>query len=301
MAIFKSIDKPSIKIKGSKGAINYVAKKAEITKGINCSDEREQAFKDFQETKEFYRKLDGRQFKHFVLSFEEGVGTPEIAIKMGEDIAKELFKDYEVYLGVHTDTDNLHCHFIVNSVSLKTGNKYRHSKYEYGQYKEKVNEIGLKYGIEPTLEKEKEIGKIKIQSKEKRKAIENHFTGKEKSDIVNTYFILTNVLEKQRIKSIDEFKNKMDQEGIIVEWQPQRKNITFEVKEEYANSKKRKFRLSNLEKTFSDTRLTKENLLNVFEHNLELEKREKQKELKKQQSLKRRVKEIDRDDFDLGF
>ncbi|MGL4612578.1 MAG: relaxase/mobilization nuclease domain-containing protein [Cetobacterium sp.] len=300
MAIFKSIDNPSTKIGGSKKAIDYIAKKAEITKGFNCSDDREQAYKDFQETKEFYGKMDGRQFKHFILSFEEGRGTPEIAINMGEDIAKTLFKDYEVFLAVHTDTENTHCHLLVNSVNLNTGNKYRHSKYEYEIYKEKVVEIGLNYGIEPTQEKEKEIGEVRTDSKEKRKAIENHFNDVQKSDIVNTYMILTNVLENEKIKSIDEFKNKMDKEGIIVDWEPQKKNITFEIKPEFANSKKRKFRLSNLNKTFSDERLTKENLENGFEITKQLEQ-EKQKEIQHQQKIEKQRKIRDRDDFDLGF
>lgn len=61
--------------------------------------------------------------------------------------------------------------------------------------------------------------------------------------IVNTYTILTKILKNKKIKSIDEFKGKMDKERIIVEWQPQRKHITLEVKEEFASSQKRKFRV----------------------------------------------------------
>lgn len=304
MAIFKAIDNPSTSKDGAKGAINYVANKAEITKGINCSDEKEQAFKDFQETKEFYEKLEGRQFKHFVLSFDKEMKSPELAINMGEDVAKNLFKDYEVFLAVHTDTKNIHCHMIVNSVNINSGEKYRHNKYEYEGYKEKVNEIGLTYGIERTEEKEKEIGELRTPSKAKMNVIKNHFKGAENSDILNTYFILTNVLEKEKIKSIDEFKEKMYKEGIIVDWEPQKKNITFEVKEEFANSKKRKFRLSNLEKTFSDPRLTKENLENGFEYTKEMEKeREKevqrQKEIQKQREIQREIQRERDDDLSL--
>lgn len=63
----------------------------------------------------------------------------------------------------------------------------------------------------------------------------------------------------------------MDKERIIVDWQPQRKHITLEVKEEFASSKKIKFRLSNLNKMFNDPRLTKENLEFRFEYTKQIE------------------------------
>lgn len=299
MAIFKAIANPSTQSGGTKSAIGYVGKKSELTLGLNCSDDYKIAIKEFEETKENFEKLEGRQFKHYVLSFESHFNSPEKALDISKKFSEEAFDEHEVFLAVHTDTDNIHCHMIVNSVSFVTGKKYNQNKKDLENYKELINEIGLEYGIEITKKTEKEIGEIDSNSKEKIKAIENHFSGVQRSDIVNTYDVLTNVLENGSVKSIDDFKSKMDKEGIIVDWEPQKKNITLEVKEEFANSKKRKFRLSNLNKTFNDPRLTKENLETCFEFtkNLEQEKKEIEKQRQKEIEKKQR-KSID---YDIGY
>lgn len=301
MGIFKSIDNPSSKIGGSKSALDYVGKKAELTKGINCSDDYKQAYKDFQETKELYNKIGGRQFKHFVLSFEGSTNNSEQVLELGEKVATHLFKDHEVFLAVHTDTDNYHCHMVVNSVNLMTGYKYRHSKFELENYKEVINELGKEYDFSLTKNTElvqeqtsNEIGDIYAPNTKKLNAINRHFNNKKESDIVNTYSIVLKVLSENKIKSVDEFGEKLKEQGITLDWQEQRKNVTFEIDEKYANSKKRKFRLSNLEKTFSDPRLKKESLNLYFEKNLELEI-EKLKELEIKKSLEiTKAKEIEK-------
>ena len=301
MAIFKAVKSPSKKTGGARGLLNYVGEKAEKTLGINCSDDYKQAYKEFEETKEQFDKKTGRQYKHYVLSFEEEFTDKERVLELSKEFSEKAFENHEVFLAVHTDTNNLHCHIVVNSVNMETGKKHNQKLKDLYKYKELIDELGKEYEIEITKKSEKQIGDITTNTQAKRKAIENHSLEKP-SDIVNTYLIVTKVLEKENIKSIEDFKEKLDKEGIILDWQPQRKNVTFEIKEEYASSKKRKFRLSNLEKTFNDTRLTKENLEKGFEYNKELDQ-EKQKELEKQreQEMKRKIYEKSRDDFDLGF
>lgn len=301
MAIFKAIANPSTKRGGAKSALDYVGKKSDLTLGLNCSNDYEIAFQEFEETKEQFNKLDGRQYKHYVLSFEKDFNDSELALEMSKTFCEKAFEEHEVFLAVHDDKENLHCHMVVNSVNFVNGKKHTQSMKDLDKYKEFINEIGLEHGIEITRKIGKEIGEVTTDTKEKRRAIENHFNGEKRSDIVNTYIILTKVLENEKIKSIDEFKEKMDKEGIIVDWQPQRKHITLEVKEEFASSKKRKFRLSNLNKTFNDPRLTKENLEFGFEYTKQVEQ-EKQKEKERQQEIqKRRERQRERDDFDLGF
>lgn len=301
MAVFKAIANPSTKKGGAKSALDYVGKKSDLTLGLNCSNDYEIAFQEFEETKEQFNKLDGRQYKHYILSFEKDFNDSELALEMSKTFCEKAFEEHEVFLAVHDDKDNLHCHMVVNSVSFVNGKKHNQSMKDLDKYKEFINEIGLEYGIEITKKIGKEIGEVTTDTKEKRRAIKNHFNGEKRSDIVNTYIILTKVLENEKIKSIDEFKGKMDEEGIIVDWQPQRKHITLEVKEEFVSSQKRKFRLSNLNKTFNDPRLTKENLEFGFEYTKSIEK-EKQKEEERQQEIqKRRERQRERDDFDLGF
>ncbi|MBC2857241.1 relaxase/mobilization nuclease domain-containing protein [Cetobacterium sp. 2A] len=301
MGIFKSIDNPSTRKGGSKSALDYVGKKAELTKGINCSDDYIEAYKDFQETKELYNKLGGRQFKHFVLSFGEETKSNEIALEMSEKIASKIFNGHEVFLAVHSDTDNLHCHMVVNSVNVMTGYKYSHSKQELENYKEVINEIGKDYNFVLTKNQElvseiqnTTVGDIKIYNKSKLKSVENHFSGKKESDLVNTYSIVIKVLEENRIKSIKEFGSKLLEQGIKLDWQEQRKNITFELDTKYSQSKKNKFRLSNLSKSFSDPKLTKENLELIFEKNLYQEQIKEAERIKKQELIKIKSKARDK-------
>lgn len=91
MAIIKSVAKASKSKTGAKAVLDYVAKKAEFTYGINCSEDYKLANKEFQETKEFYNKLEGRQYKHIVQSFKEGEVDKEQALKIGIEFCKKSF------------------------------------------------------------------------------------------------------------------------------------------------------------------------------------------------------------------
>lgn len=72
MPIFKAIKRPG---KNIKTVVNYAAKDYIKEKdetlfyGINCADSPAIAAYQMQKTKELYGKTDGRQYKHYVLSF----------------------------------------------------------------------------------------------------------------------------------------------------------------------------------------------------------------------------------------
>lgn len=74
--------------------------------------------------RDYYMKDSGRMLEHFILSFDvkEEIG-PNGAFSIGYDVCA-LFPDYQLVFGVHTDTDNLHIHWAMNTVNLRTGNKF---------------------------------------------------------------------------------------------------------------------------------------------------------------------------------
>ena len=123
MAIIKSVAKASKSKTGAKALLDYVAKKAEFTYGINCSEDYKLANKEFQETKEFYNKLEGRQYKHIVQSFKEGEVDKEQALKIGVEFCKKAFPKYEVFIATHTDKNHIHNHIVINSVNYENGKK----------------------------------------------------------------------------------------------------------------------------------------------------------------------------------
>lgn len=299
MAIFSGIVKSSCVIGGAKGVLNYVAKKADKTLGINCSDDYKQALGDFQDTKRYYNKLNGRQYKHYVLSFDKKDNIPQDKIlEIAAKIAMTNFKGHEVFLALHTDTNNPHCHMVVNSVNFQNGYKFQQSSKDLKNTKENINILGKEYGFELT-KKDKQIGEIRANSKEKLKTLEKDFLGKGKSDLLTTYKILNNVLKTNDIQSSKELGEKLKENGVNLTWEETRKNVTLELDQNISSSKKNKFRLSNLEKTFSDPRLEKDFLEKIFEKNRELEiSRKLLEQQKSREAEQKRMKERERGGYE---
>lgn len=91
-----------------------------LVSGFNCSTYT--AYLEMMTTKQQYRKTDKQQFFQFVQSFPEDANlTPREVHQIGLEFAARQFPDYEVLIATHCDTDNLHNHLLVNSVSFKTG------------------------------------------------------------------------------------------------------------------------------------------------------------------------------------
>ena len=91
--------------------------------GINCPKQR--AYQCMMATKRRYGKLGGNVAYHGYQSFMSGEVTPEEAHRIGVETAKQMWGgDYEIVVTTHLNTDNIHNHFVVNSVSFKTGRKF---------------------------------------------------------------------------------------------------------------------------------------------------------------------------------
>ena len=266
MAILKGIGKPSCKAKASKDVLDYVGNKATLTEGLFCSSDYKEAYHDFQNTKEFYDKENGRQFLHYVQSFKEGEVTGEQALELTRKFCEETFKENEVFLAVHTDTKNIHCHIVVNSVSFENGYKFQCSKKDLENWKERSNLINKEHGLEIPY-KSKEEGKIIVWEKNKYKAMKNIIEKGDIPDNVNLVRELQNVMKKSESK--EEFIDTLEKKGYSVKWQENNKNITFTVPKELLKGKKNKFRLSTLAKDFNQENFSKEGLENEFKRNRE--------------------------------
>ena len=74
------------------------------------------------------QKTDGRQYKHYVQSFENDSIEPKMAHEIAREWAEKNFKGYEVLFATHCDKGHIHTHFIVNSVSFEDGRKFSRVK-----------------------------------------------------------------------------------------------------------------------------------------------------------------------------
>lgn len=110
-------------------ALRYVEndKKTDQTmyvSSINCPKQR--AYEYMMATKRRYGKLGGNVAYHGYQSFVSGEVTPEEAHQIGLETARRMWgKDYEIVVTTHLNTDNLHNHIVVNSVSFRTGRNLR--------------------------------------------------------------------------------------------------------------------------------------------------------------------------------
>ena len=137
--------------------VNYVkdGKKTEqelFCQGINCnpSTAREQ----FVTVKEQFDKPDGIQAYHGYRSFKETDITPELAQHIGMEFANSVWgKRHQVLVTTHLNTEHLHCHFVINSVSFVDGKRCRETSW-FKFYKE-ADRICEKYGISTIKEPER--------------------------------------------------------------------------------------------------------------------------------------------------
>ena len=101
--------------------------------GINCLPET--AYEEMVATKNRFNK--GKEQilgYHVIQSFKAGEVNPELAHELGLEFVNEVCgKDFEVIIATHVNTENIHNHIVINSVSLKTGKKYYdyHSSRDY--------------------------------------------------------------------------------------------------------------------------------------------------------------------------
>ena len=76
-------------------------------------------------TKKQFGKMGGNVAYHGYQSFKPGEVTSEEAHKIGMETARKMWgDDYQIVVTTHLNTDSLHNHFVINSVSFKTGRKF---------------------------------------------------------------------------------------------------------------------------------------------------------------------------------
>ena len=138
-------------------ALNYAinpGKTEELfyTTGINC--EVETATKKMLETKNKFNKKKGIQGFHAVQSFKRGELDAKTAHEIGVSLAEEMWGDrFEVVVSTHLNTDNLHNHFVINSVSFKDGKKYYSNLTNTALLRKTSDELCEEYGLSVLQEK----------------------------------------------------------------------------------------------------------------------------------------------------
>ena len=172
---------------------NYKNEKVCYVSSLNCSEYN--PYEDMKFTKEQYGKTDGILAFHGYQSFKENEVTADIAHEIGVKFAEEMFGDYEVVVSTHQNTNHIHNHFILNSVSFKTGKKYNNNRTNLTKLRQISDSLCAEYGLSVLDE---DIG---YKSTYNHKVLDNDYykTLKEDLDNVISYSVtLKQLFERMR-------------------------------------------------------------------------------------------------------
>ena len=207
------------------GVLRYVQQEEKTTwedrrlvSGWNCT--AQSVCSEMQLTKERFHKTDGRQYYHFVQSFAETDDlTPQEAHAIALELAQREFPNFEVLVATHIDTDRLHSHLIVNSVSFQDGGKLHQSAADLQDHRLASDEICAAHGLEILPPPEKQAKQKRMGTREYRSAAKGQ----------SWKFRLMNTIDQcmRYAETREEFISLMESEGYQVRWTEGRKNITY--------------------------------------------------------------------------
>ena len=207
---------------------------------LNCSSKN--TYKDFENMRRAFDQDKGVIAHHYYQSFQKDDNvTPEQAHKIGVELAKKMFPNYQVVVSTHIDREHLHNHIIVNSCNIVTGQKWHSNKKSLAEIRKESDKLCLANGL----------GVITKESKFKGIDRTTYQLGlKGKSWKIN----LVRDLEKavECCKSKEEFISFMEKKDNTVRYTDSHITLT-------KNGEKKGIRVDTLAKTFGD-KFTKENL-----------------------------------------
>ena len=196
------------------------------TTGINC--EIEDVVKQMQFVKIFYGKENGILAFHAYQSFNEGEVTPEIAHEIGVKLANEMWGDrFQVVVSTHLNTEHLHNHFVINSVSFKDGKKYYSNLSNTALLRKTSDEICEEYGLSILKEKTCKSG-INFENFYKKSMRDSDYYKFAKEDI--DYAIEHSWTYKEFLKRLKEmgYEVYFRANKISVRMYPHKRNIRIE-------------------------------------------------------------------------
>ena len=120
---------------------------------INCTSE-ELAASEFWETKVFWEdnlgtdKTSGRLCYHGYQAFKPGEVDAETAHSIGVALAEELWGSrFQVVVATHLNTDHIHNHFVINSVSDLDGKKFHSGAKDLALLRETSDRLCREYQL----------------------------------------------------------------------------------------------------------------------------------------------------------
>lgn len=139
--------------------------------GVNCHPAT--ARMEMMAVKKRFGKEDGTVAYHGYQSFAPGEATPEIAHRIGVELAQRLWGNrYQVVVATHLDKSNhLHNHFVLNTVSFADGIKFHRTEKDYHEMRRVSDELCREYSLSviqnPQSGKSKQYGEWRAEQEQR--------------------------------------------------------------------------------------------------------------------------------------
>ena len=119
----------------------FDATKADDIGGCNVTAP-ETAAQEMEQAAIAFGKDKGKRVRHSILSFDahEHV-SPEEADNYAQEIIQHYAPEYQVVYAVHTNTEHVHIHFVMNQISYVDGHRYQGRKADYYAFLDHMRSI----------------------------------------------------------------------------------------------------------------------------------------------------------------
>ena len=207
--------------------LNFNTEEGCYISGINCLPD--DAYQDMMDTKAIWKKKDGVLGYHAFQSFVEGEVTADKAHLIGMKLAEEMWGDrFEVIVTTHINTNHIHNHFVINSVSFKDGKKFNNCNENYALLRHLSDSLCQEQGLSVLDNKKIKVNKVNYENFYQRYVKKNTYHSIARQDLDRAIGMAYSYkdFENIMIKMGYEIKNRYGK--LSINRQPYKKNIRIE-------------------------------------------------------------------------
>lgn len=191
-------------------------------------------------------------------SFEGYEVTPSKALEIAREVAEDVWGDrFQCVLACHTNTDNVHVHFMINYLSCLDGKTPQGKESQWRYMKDVLDNKCREYGLSV----------IKESSKHS-----SYYYDKEKKGEITPYYVIRKAFDKALAQScsLDELRMYLDELGYELDTNEKHKYWSVIPKHEENCGRPRTVRLYKLDSLkrgdSPENPYVKENILNTLEN-----------------------------------
>lgn len=155
MAIIKFVNKPYLNENALENMFHYLTSQTDLINDTSTLEDYTGGYNfnlydvdsiaaQFKYVKQHFHKSDSSQLIHFIISFPYNeLKSVNKAREFADFICRKYSYTYQIFYAIHNKQNNLHIHFVVNTISFVDGKRFYSLK---GQPSRICNETNYYFG-----------------------------------------------------------------------------------------------------------------------------------------------------------